>query len=357
MIERFKSSLTFKLIGLIAVGFLAAFIVFGIIGLSTSFYIMNNQSIISDEKLIKIFNIYALTIIALPIIVFLVIFILGTRKRLNYIKYISSQVLDMENLKYVEKLEVKGNDEIARLATNINIMSQKILDSYEGEKRAEEEKRELITAVSHDLKTPLTSIIGYLELMKTNGYNQEYLDIAYSKSISLKKLINELFEYIKLSSNDIPISQTQCNIVTLINQVVGENMPLLSQRGLTPSITYSSDNIQCSIDINRFVRVIENIISNIAKYSDENTEFNINIGNDNSVIITFENKTTLIDPCESNKIFKKMYRIDSARNSKIEGSGLGLAIVKHIVEEHKGRVECNINNNIFKITLYLPNNR
>ncbi|MEF9934713.1 MAG: HAMP domain-containing sensor histidine kinase [Clostridium sp.] len=341
MILNIKKSITIKLILLIVLGLLASMIVLFIVGTTTSLYIVNNSERILNEDMIWLFNIYALGVIVLPIAAFLTIFILGVRKRLNYLKYISNQVLDFNNIEDKGEIEVIGDDEIGRLARNINSMSRRIKESYIKEKLAEEEKNDLIVAVSHDLKTPLTSIIGYLDLIRSNGYSAEYVNIAYSKSLSLKNLIDQLFQYTKISNNYIQNNLTRCNIVTLINQIVGEYVPIFAERGIGVNIVEGSQRIMCSIDINNFLRAIENLFSNVNKYAISNSDFNIRISeSEEKVFITLENKCIPFIEQDANKIFNRMYRGDSARNSKIEGSGLGLSITKLIIESHGGSIDC-----------------
>ena len=297
----------------------------------------------------------------IPIITFVATFLFGINKRIKYLKYIISKVGGITNENFIEELDYKGNDEIADLANSINIMSNRLKENYEKEKKIEKAKNELIVAVSHDLRTPLTSIIGYLELLKDDKFpyedvQKDYLNVAYEKSVSLKKIINELFEFTKLNNDIATLEKIPFNIATLVNQIVGEQIPFFKEKNIKVEIESTVQELYCEIDIQKMVRVLENIVKNAEKYSFPNTIFKVSMMEiDNNIKISFENTGENISKDELEKIFEKMYRLDKSRTGETEGSGLGLAISKKIIELHSGKLWAECNNNTIQFNILLKN--
>lgn len=294
------------------------------------------------------------------LIIFVIIFLFAINWRVKYLKYISKSVTNIKIQRYLKPIEVKGSDEIAQLAEDINTMSERLKENYEKEKKQEESKNELIVAVSHDLKTPLTSIIGYLELLNKDKEaftkeQQEFLKIAYEKSENLKKLIEELFEYTKLSNNYIRLDEVPFNISVLVNQILGEHILFLSKKNIEVKIECTKNELVCEIDVQKFIRVIENLIKNAEKYSYRNSTFIIRMWEeDENIKLSFINESDNIGEDDLTKIFDEMYRIDKSRNAEVEGSGLGLAISKKIIELHGGRIWAECNGNIISFNIELP---
>ncbi|WP_312060241.1 HAMP domain-containing sensor histidine kinase [Anaerotignum sp.] len=295
----------------------------------------------------------------LELVVFAAIFLIAINSRIKYLKYISNSVTNINTQQYLNPIEVKGNDEISQLAYDINTMSERLKENYEKEKKQEEAKNELIVAISHDLKTPLTSIIGYLELLNNGKESfeksqQEFLEIAYEKSKNLSKLIEELFEYTKLSNNYMKLNKVSFNVAILVNQIVGEYVLFFSEKDIKVEIECDKNELICEIDVQKFIRVIENLLKNAEKYSYRNSTFKIIMGEDDENIkLSFMNEGHNISKDDLLKIFDEMYRIDKSRNAEQEGSGLGLPISKKIIELHGGKIwaECNGNKICFNIEL------
>lgn len=295
--------------------------------------------------------------------IFVAIFLIAISGRVRYLKYISRSVTNIKARQYLNPIDIKGNDEISQLAKDINTMYERLKENYEKEKKQEESKNELIVAVSHDLKTPLTSIIGYLELLNKDKETftkeqQKFLEVAYEKSENLKKLIEELFEYTKLSNNYSKLNKVPFNIAVLVNQVVGEHVLFLSEKNVKVEIECNKNELVCEIDMQKFVRVIENLVKNAEKYSYKNSTFTIRMWEDEKNIkLSFNNEGDNINEDDLVKIFDEMYRIDKSRNSEIEGSGLGLPISKKIIELHGGKIWAECSSNIISINIDLPKNK
>lgn len=227
--------------------------------------------------------------------------------------------------------------------------------------KSERLKTELITNVSHDLKTPLTSIINYVNILKTRNITDEerneYLDILDRKTNRLKNLIFDLFEVSKLSSGKIELNKVSLDLVELLNQCVGESSTLYSEKNLEVKVTSKFEKLQMEIDGEKMSRVFENLIVNAYKYAMKDTRIYIDINeNLSNIIISFKNVSCYEMNFTSDEVFERFARGDKARTSKIEGSGLGMAIAKSIVELHGGRMKVDIEGDMFKVFIYLNKN-
>lgn len=273
--------------------------------------------------------------------IFLITFVLLVNRKVKYIKFLTKEVKVIKNEGFGKTIKVRGGDELAELCKSINNMSLELGEKIENEKRLENNKNELITNISHDLKTPLTSIIGYLELLNDKDIDEkvrdEYISIAYNKSLRLKSLVNELFEYTKLASNDIKLEKNRINISILLNQAVGESIINFSEKNIDVVLDNQYNEAYCNIDAVQIIRVFENLIKNAEKYSDPHSKFKVSLKIINKkIIISFINKCEKLEEEDLNRFFERFYRQDKSRNK--EGTGLGLAIVKRIIDLHEGDI-------------------
>jgi two-component system, OmpR family, sensor histidine kinase VanS len=273
--------------------------------------------------------------------IFLITFVLLVNRKVKYIKFLTKEVKVIKNEGFGKTIKVRGGDELAELCKSINNMSLELGEKIENEKRLENNKNELITNISHDLKTPLTSIIGYLELLNDRDIDEkvrdEYISIAYNKSLRLKALVNELFEYTKLASNDIKLEKNRINISILLNQAVGESIINFSEKNIDVVLDNQYNEAYCNIDAAQIIRVFENLIKNAEKYSDPHSKFKVSLKIINKkIIISFINKCEKLEEEDLDRFFERFYRQDKSRNK--EGTGLGLAIVKRIIDLHEGDI-------------------
>lgn len=291
-------------------------------------------------------------------ITILIIIYLLVRRKAEYIVNICNgiKVISEGNLEY--RIKIKGHDELATLSNEINNMSLKLKNKIEGERAAERLKTELITNVSHDLRTPLTSLIGYIQLVANDNISLEekdkYAKISLEKSKKLKALIDDLFEYSKLESGGIKLEKTKVNIIEIIEQSIGELSIQAKERNIEFNKNFKNTKVDLLIDPGKIARVFENILENAVKYSVEGNDVNINLHeNDKKLIISFENIVDNFSEENTEKVFNRFYRTDESRNSETSGSGLGLAIAKSIVELHEGRIWVKGKENRFIINIEL----
>lgn len=284
----------------------------------------------------------------LTCIMFIILFIMITNKKMKYLDEIAIGLRNIAsgNLQY--HIEERGNDEISNLASNINYMANEINKKIISERNAEKSKADLITNVSHDLRTPLTSIMGYIGLVKDEKYDseetkKEYLNIAFNKSEKLKILIEDLFEYTKLNNDGIKIVKQKVNLTEFLFQLTEEMIPLFEQNNLSVIKKSFKDKIYVELDPDKMVRVFENLLSNAIKYSYKPGAVNVMVyESEGDAIVRIKNRGANISSEKVSKLFDRFYRVDESRNAATGGSGLGLAISKNIVELHGGSIwaEC-----------------
>ncbi|AJG97388.1 hypothetical protein LF65_00761 [Clostridium beijerinckii] len=301
-------------------------------------------------------DISASTLFPLAILIFVALFSLLSYGKVKYINSLSKGLVEISkgNLNY--RVKVKGRDELAILGKNINYMAEELMNLKEKEKKIEKNKDRLIVSVSHDLRTPLTSIIGYIKLIKENYKVKDdinkYIDIIDNKSNRLEELINDLFEYTKLTSCNIELEKMDISLNELMRQVVEGMMAICNQNDLNILFEAPNEDLNVNVDPAKMVRVFENIISNAIRYSNKKSDINIKIlKTENRAMVSIENEGKPIKEDELNKIFDMFYRTDESRNNRTGGSGIGLSIAKSIVELHGGKIwaECESN----KICIYV----
>lgn len=222
----------------------------------------------------------------------------------------------------------------------------------------EQKKDELIVYLAHDIKTPLTSMIGYLSLLSEikdmpQEQRNRYIDIALDKSYRLEYLINELFDVARFNSEKIVLEKEETNLNLMLEQIADDFYPTLKE--MNKKINFTSDEKTILYaDPDKLSRVFNNLIKNAVNYSKENTDIDISILNkENQATVKITNKGKQIPKEKLDKIFEKFYRLDSSRTSKTGGSGLGLAIAKEIVELHGGRIyaESDMKETTFSVIL------
>ena len=261
-----------------------------------------------------------------------------------------------------EDIKLDGSPAIKELAENINIIKAGYKDILENGVNNEKLKTELISNVSHDLKTPLTSIINYVNILKNEDITEEeradYLLILEKKSLKLKVLIEDLFEMSKINSGKIKLNRELIDILSLIHQGIGEYSTLYEEKNISFKVTTEEDAIYMELDGKMMSRALENIIINALKYSLNNTRVYINIKLENEYVkIGVKNIANYEMNFNEEEMFERFARGDKSRNSKVEGSGLGLAITKSIVELHGGKVKIKNEGDMFKIYCILPMNK
>ena len=281
--------------------------------------------------------------ISAGIVLFITYFLLLTKKFITYIDQMIDGINQISLGNFGNRIEISNEDEFAMLAGKLNQMADDIRAIMENERRSEYAKQELITSVAHDLRTPLTSIIGYLDLVSSKELSQEtqtkYIKIAYSKSKRLEKLIEDLFTYTKFNFGEVKAEFTEVDIVKLLNQLVDEFYPSFKENKLEYEFSSSVVSAVIMADGNLLARAFANLISNAIKYGSNGSRIILHLmKNDSGIVVTVTNFGVIIPNEDLERIFQRFYRVESSRSSETGGSGLGLAIAHSIVEMHGGTI-------------------
>ncbi|KRL90946.1 sensor histidine kinase [Lactobacillus kalixensis] len=250
--------------------------------------------------------------------------------------------------------------DLQRVIDSINSLVDSTVNSINEERAIEKSKDELITNVSHDIRTPLTSIIGYLGLLKTGNVAPEdqkkYIDIAYTKAEQMKSLANDLLEYTTLKSNSTKLNLAPLHIYSMLEQVEAGFELEAEKKGISFEIAARPKNLTIKADAEKLVRVYNNLINNAFKYGTGATKIKLvaNLINKQEVELRVENNGARIPEDALNKIFERFYRVETSRNTKTGGTGLGLSIIKGVVDLHKGTIECKSDDNWTSFIIRLP---
>ncbi|SHN60577.1 Histidine kinase-, DNA gyrase B-, and HSP90-like ATPase [Paenibacillus sp. ov031] len=254
-------------------------------------------------------------------------------------------------------IQDNGNDSLSELAGYINNMKAGYQSALEHQMKSERLKTELITNVSHDLKTPLTSIINYVDLLKKENHPSEttraYIETLERKALRLKLLIEDLFDISKMASGTIELDMEYVDVATLLTQAIAESNTHMGQASLEIRERIAKFPIHANLDGNKIWRVFENLISNAQKYSLPGTRIYIYLDEtDDLVRFKIQNTSAYEIDFDAEELFERFKRADESRQT--EGSGLGLAIVKSIVELHGGKIKVEIHGDQFNVIVHLP---
>ncbi|QIB70719.1 HAMP domain-containing histidine kinase [Aminipila butyrica] len=241
----------------------------------------------------------------------------------------------------------------------LNLFREQALRNELLAKEAEQRKNDLVVYLAHDLKTPLTSVIGYLTLLRDERQispelREKYLSISLDKAERLEDLINEFFEITRFNLSASVLQYRTVNLTRLLEQLIFEFQPMLSSKNLTCQLHSRPDtSIKCDVD--KIQRVFDNLLRNAVFYSFEGGSIQITVvENQRDISIKFINPGDTIPEEKLERIFEQFYRLDTARGSNSGGAGLGLAIAKEIVGLHKGTIRAESKNELIEFDVNLP---
>lgn len=266
----------------------------------------------------------------------------------------------MDSLLQEKSEDISLTPELFPLERRLNTVKHTIEKQKSDILTTEKRKNDLIMYLAHDLKTPLASVIGYLNLLRdekeiSEEVRNKYLAISLEKAERLEDLINEFFEIARFNISDITLQYSRISLTRLLEQVLYEFDPMLKEKGLTGKLQAQKDvTLRC--DANKIQRVFDNLLRNAVMYSDEGGEIEITVQSDQAqaVTITVSNYGDTIPEEKLNRIFEQFYRLDDARSTNSGGAGLGLAIAKQIVELHGGSIEAQSGEGRTKFCVTLP---
>lgn len=280
------------------------------------------------------------------LVLFFAWYMLLSEPLIRYIEAMSRAMGEVARGNYEVTLPPRGSDELGLLGQNLVEMGRQLKVSLARERQANQARYELITAVSHDLRTPLTSVLGYLQLIDEDKYRDEvelryYVDMAYDKARQLKRLIDQLFEFTRTSHGGLVLRPVTINPAELLEQVAEAFVPALREADMEYRLRLPADRVTVNADPDLLVRVLENLISNAIRYGREGKLVELEMEVDRAgraVLIRVANRGNPIPVHQLEHIFDSFYRGERSRSGKTGGAGLGLAIVKNIVTLHGGSV-------------------
>ncbi|MEY9974213.1 signal transduction histidine kinase [Lysinibacillus sp. RC46] len=278
--------------------------------------------------------------------------------RMGYLNRIMKDTKDMAEGRLNRDVKVMGKSPLAGHAENLNHLREGVRTSMHEQAKSERLKTELITNVSHDLRTPLTSIITYTDLLKnpdiTEEERKQYIHILDKKSERLKLLIEDLFEVSKMASGNMELHRTRVDLTQLIQQAVGEHEEDLAQAHLDLRLTKPNEPIYAYVDGQKWWRLIDNLIVNVLKYALEGTRVYVTLKRtaEGDAEFTVKNVAKYEISENADELFERFKRADASRHT--EGSGLGLAIAQSIVDLHGARMSIEVDGDLFKVIVRIP---
>ncbi len=322
------------------------------------------------RTLASTFGVPLLSIVTFLVLLFVAFFFLSA-PTLRYLSRISQTVNRIAQGDLEARISVESGDELGILARDINAMAANLKQSRDEERNAERTKTELVTSISHDLRTPLTSILGYLELVDQDQYQDEvelrhFVKVAHGKAQDLKDLIDDLFEFTLVSYGGLRLNLESVNLGRLLEQLIEEFVPMFQKLGLEYRLNLPEEKVMVRADANVLVRVFENLVSNAIRYGAEGKFIDIELGvaggnagvnepravggihqgaadlqagsGGEWAVARIANYGPPIPESQAPLIFERFYRVEGSRSRGTGGAGLGLAIAKNMLSLHGGTI-------------------
>lgn len=343
----FVTSFRWRILINISISYVVAVIIYGLLSI-----LLLHMNILGNTRIRDV----------ICFMVAMIFFIISFLKLINinfhYINQINQKIQQVTMGDYDTYCEIEYDDELGMVAANINALANTLKHkeeesailkenerlAYDAERNAEKQKNELITNVAHDLRTPLTTIIGYLDLLRQNknldsDKVQEYANIGYDKALRLKSMMDDLFEFTKIDNPNMIMNLNIINIAELLLQMEDEFYPSFEEHDIKPEFIIPASTMNVVGDGQLLARVFENLISNALKYGYNHSTLKVEaLTDDDTITVKVINEGDTINKEDIPYLFDKFYRTDESRGTSQGGTGLGLAIAKNIVKMHKGQI-------------------
>lgn len=282
------------------------------------------------------------------------------RYRQMQLRHIINELHYIANGNYDYRIPFELRGDLSKVVDSINGLVDSTVAAIEDEREIEKSKDELITNVSHDIRTPLTSIIGYLGLIEDGQYQSndeilKYTSIAYKKAKQMKSLVEDLFEYSKVRQPSVPVNNVSFDMVQLLEQLAADFELEAKKKNIQIQVDTKEEQLIMDGDTEKLVRVFNNLITNALKYGSEADKIVIEIEKaKNEAVVTVKNNGAAIPREALDQLFDRFYRVDGSRSQEISGTGLGLAIAQNIVNLHGGYIYAQSNEDWTSFIIHLP---
>ncbi|MGX7327965.1 sensor histidine kinase [Enterococcus bulliens] len=282
------------------------------------------------------------------------------RYRQMQLRHIISELHFIAEGNYDHRIPFELNGDLDRVVTSVNGLVDSTVAAIEDERRIEQSKDELITNVSHDIRTPLTSIIGYLGLIEDRQYHSEeellkYTHTAYVKAKQMKSLVDDLFEYTKVRQPKNPLYVISFDMVQLVEQLAADFELEASKKNIVIVTSATPEHLMMEGDTEKLVRVFNNLLTNALKYGKNATEIVIEVEKiGTEAVVTVKNNGKMIPKRSLDLLFDRFYRVEESRSQETGGTGLGLAIAQSIVASHGGYIYATSNPEWTSFIIHLP---
>ena len=339
-IAKEKIKLSLSLLGNIIIAFIVSMVVYFIMALFFESFLSELVAHLNyDLYTWIVYNRNIVIIIYIAIVLSIIIY----RFISKYVDAMQEVYKSLDTILQEDNQTIKLPSEVSMFSNKLNEIKSDYIFAKQSEKEAEEKKNDLIMYMAHDLKNPLTSIIGYLTLMHdekniSKKTQDKYIKIALDKALRVEELTNQFFDITRYNLHSMPINKTEINISFLLKQLVDKYYPVYKKKQLKCELTVP-DKVMYNGDGDKLARAFDNLLKNAINYSIKNTTIYISLTiKNNKIIIQFKNKSEKIPEYKLDKMFDKFYRGDDSRSSITGGAGLGLAITKEIIELHGGTI-------------------
>lgn len=261
----------------------------------------------------------------------------------NYLKRMSAFLKEAKQNEFHRHLNLGLQDgALAQLNTQLNVLLDEFQKAIENEKRLELSHKQLIANVSHDIRTPLTSLLGFIEVLQKDTTiqpqkQQEYLEILHTKAMALYKLIEDFFELSKLESEDQELTLCKINLISIAEEAAASFYQGFEEKGITPILSFPTEAMFAWGNENATLRTLQNLLSNALKYGGEQIGITIRADGEDTYVEVWDSGAG-ISPQMVPMIFTRLYTAETSRNTKLSGNGLGLAIAKRMVEKQGGEI-------------------
>lgn len=353
LIEGIGTFLLFQVINVILV--MASNLFFGNNGQKNFFALI--QMDMTHLSFLRVVLLFALVLILELFISFHVVM---KSYRQFQMKYIERELSRIASSDLNQKIELHVNHNLQGIVDNINSLIANTNEHITEQRRSEESKDELITNVSHDIRTPLTSIIGYLGLIESRNYEDldqilKYTHIAYNKSLDMQTLVNDLFEYANVEHANSSLTMTKFDMAQMLDQLSADFELEANKRGMEIVVKAEPEKILMSGDTDKLGRVFNNLIMNAFKYGKGATHLWLNAKQTpQEVVVSVANNGKPIPKESLKNLFDRFYRVEDSRSKETGGTGLGLAIAQSMVKMHGGKIEVQSNKERTAFIIHFP---